>query len=484
MIKSVVLKRLIGLALISGLALACTNENSDLYVPKVKEKLTDGTVTDTAKAIVHEPNRDVDILFVIDQSASMAAIIKEVHENIDQFANQFTTDDKTSVNFRIGITTAWDSKHFEQKLPSQWIENKQEFFANSEIWPNLNFDLKQGRLKALKIDGEVNHEVSPYITAETPNLYETLRETLKVDAEIYKYEVTQNQDHLRNVFQLTQSAPFLKNTAGQSIYGPSPENEEFFTTLRKMVSPENRRLRNNINKGFPNPNANQLAVFIITDADDDTRNRHNITPTQIHRDLVSFMGNDPSKVVVYGAVYESGRDNCQVRKLDEAGNFEIEPEYTGGHPGIDGVKNPNYVNGQVTYKITNKKRDPGLNGSYNAPKKIEELVRLSGGQVKSICSSDFGGELASVGFNIREKTLEQKDIRIDLKAAFDLDTISVFYGDQEIGFDSQNGWSLEQNPNSDTVIVISKDAYAFEEDKQFKINFNKLTTKNIKKDEF
>ena len=92
--------------------------------------------------------------------------------------------------------------------------------------------------------------------------------------------------------------------------------------------------------------------------------------------------------------------------------------------------------------------------------------------------------MASVGFNIREKTLEQKDIRIDLKAAFDLDSISVFYGEQKIAFDNENGWSLEQNPNSDTVIVISKDAYVFEENKKFQINFNKLTTKNIEKEEF
>ena len=169
MIKSAVLKRLLGLALISGLALACTNENNDLYIPKAKEKLTSGSATDTAKAVVIEPNRDVDILFIIDQSASMAAIIKEVHENIDQFANQFTTDDQTKVNFRIGITTAWDSNHFEQRLPTQWIENKGEFSANSHLWPNLNFDLKQGRLKPLKIEGEENKAIAPYLTADTPD---------------------------------------------------------------------------------------------------------------------------------------------------------------------------------------------------------------------------------------------------------------------------------------------------------------------------
>lgn len=485
------INKFISLALISILGLACTNKNRNLFVPeepKLAEKVTTGSATDHGQIIVHEPNRDVDILFIIDQSASMAAIIKEVHENIDRFVNEFTSDDKNKVNFRIGVTTAWDSEHFEKKLPQQWLTNKNEYSQNSDIWPNLNYKLKQGKLQPNKFNGKTILQAPPYITAKTPNLVETLRETLKVNAEIYKYELDNDQNELRNVYELTQNSPFLKNSAGQSLYGPSPENEEFFTTIRQMIDPNNIKLRERINQGFPSPNANQLAVFIITDADDDTRNRHNISAQDIYEELKSFMGNDASKLAVYGALYESGRSHCQVRKLNKNGEFETEPEFLtsndptfiGGPPGIDRIKNPKFVDGEISYKYSHKKRDPGLKGSYNAPEKIEELVKMSGGQIKSICSTDFGAELAAVGFNIREKTLEQKDILIDLKAAYDLNTIKVLYGGQEIPYSTKKGWSIDILSKTSTKINISKDAYIYDENKKFEVYFDKMTDTNIR----
>jgi len=57
-------------------------------------------------------NQKVDILFVIDNSASMRQVQTNVARNIEQFVNQFSQNQ--SIDFHIGVTTNWD--HYTEKF--------------------------------------------------------------------------------------------------------------------------------------------------------------------------------------------------------------------------------------------------------------------------------------------------------------------------------------------------------------------------------
>ncbi len=485
------IKSILSLLLISVLFTACKPENRDKYTtPEEASKLT---AQGEGQVVVHEPNHNVDIIFIIDPSSSMASIIKEVHANIDLFAAEFIDENNVDVHFRIGVVTAWDSKHFAYL--KQQDSNKR--FHRKANWPNLDFQLIKGELKPVIVNGRVRTDLPSYVSWNMTNdmneLYDTLKNTLKVQAEIHQYEYLPNSDgQLRNVYQLHQFTsdeslkkqgrefvkytPYSTNNTPEKeriLYGPSPNNEEFFTVIEHMLKEETIAKNN----GFPSNKANQLAVFVITDSEDDLHNVHNISAEQMHTKLVKFMNNDPEKVVVHGALYESDRDECFVRALDQNGHFILEPEYINGHKGIDGDKNPKYVDGEDTYKMVRKNRDPGIkvNGERkNKPTKIEELINLSGGQINSICSDDFGSDLASVGLSIRERTLEQKQVSIRINTAYDSDTLKVYYGSPNDEVEVNFNFS----PESYTQIIIPKDAYVYEQGKKFRVEFDGLTDSN------
>ncbi len=537
------------LFLMTASIISCSTRSNDLFTPPVEIK--SGTTTESAKITVQEPNRDVDILFVIDQSASMASIIKEVHANIDQFVKAFTEDEIHRIKFRIGVITAWDTLHFEKTLRLQYKNNLRPPTLGLSERPNLNFDLQQGRLHPLITEKSSTKSLPPYISYNTfrsnDQLIQTLRNTLKVDAEIYRYEID-NNGQLRNVYELTQNyanalMSDTQDAQGNPIplFGPSPENEEFFGPIYKMTSNQGGSLYNSVNQRFPNPKASQLAVFIITDAEDDVRQRTSIlvqengvekkvalTPEALYQHLVNFMGNDSSKVAIYGALFESGRDQCQVRALDNKGQFIIDPHYIEGFVAANGVA-PNIEDTPFeSFVFTNKKRDPGLSGDYRAPKKIERLITLSelmpltdaqlieilsdlnqtiglqtqqmtrqqlvnqvinsgykSKNIKSICSDDFGAELANVGFRIKERVLQQENVTIDLKDVYDINSLQVYYGHPEQGgtlipHSTENGWSFVTQFGISSLIEVNHKAYTYQKDLQFHVFYNRLSFINQK----
>ena len=104
------IKSLLSLTLISLIIVACSPESRDKYTKP--EQGIGLAAFASGKVIPHKQNRNVEVVFVIDPSSSMASIIKEVHDNFDQFAKQFLEDKNSIVHFRIGVVTAWDAVHF------------------------------------------------------------------------------------------------------------------------------------------------------------------------------------------------------------------------------------------------------------------------------------------------------------------------------------------------------------------------------------
>jgi len=129
------------------------------------------TIEDTGFDLSYNPK--VDILFVIDNSASMKQVQTNVARNIDQFINKFSSN--TSLDFQIGVTTNWD--HYTEKFQQAHSEGVGALRPISELDRRFlkkgDADLVQKLRQALQVgvlelkDGGPEHEAffSPVIGA-------------------------------------------------------------------------------------------------------------------------------------------------------------------------------------------------------------------------------------------------------------------------------------------------------------------------------
>lgn len=187
-------------------------------------KVTDGLDT--------EFNNQVDVLFVIDNSASMRDEQETLSQNIDVFVNALA---RTNLDYHIGILTVGD---------------------RARIKPGTKNYYPTGRLRPLKAPGDagvsIENPATPrmractttdviakngfegtapgFVTPQTPNQLAVLKESLKVGV--------------------------------QCLPDGGPEHEELFYPVLAALEPS---MRNGPNKGFYRDGAH-LAVIIVSDA--------------------------------------------------------------------------------------------------------------------------------------------------------------------------------------------------------------------------
>jgi hypothetical protein len=119
------MKKILLLALYFGLSVSCqapsSTHQAQRELPDIKPEVPqyEQPVIQKANWVTLEEsgfdssyNPKVDILFVIDNSASMKQVQTNVARNIDQFINQFSQNE--SIDFQIGVTTNWD--HYTEKF--------------------------------------------------------------------------------------------------------------------------------------------------------------------------------------------------------------------------------------------------------------------------------------------------------------------------------------------------------------------------------
>lgn len=208
------------------------------------------TMQATKDSIAENPK--VNILFVVDNSGSMKGYQQKLSENIEQFANMFFRHSR--LNYRIGVVPVYDSRYL----------NDDKVYASGKRKMNPLGELV--KLKGLP-EGEQTTEV--YITRDTPNPKEVLKQTVLLGTQ----------------------------------WGP--EAEESFSPVIAIM---NHEINQEKNQNFYDPDA-YLAVIFLTDADDVSPN---LSAEDFYNQLIAQKNGERSKILIAAAIPDPAKhgSNC------------------------------------------------------------------------------------------------------------------------------------------------------------------------------
>lgn len=273
--------KLLAAGLFVATALGCQAKNADLTAPpevvnNVQEKGGEINVAFNPK---------VDILFVIDDSMSMDGEQKALSANIDSFVNAFAKFEL--IDFHIGVTRVTDLNPNTVKTRAAGAQICAKSTTGRAQIDGFNMDCKlvtaqnptRGELVALRnIDPKTNQLVeypdARFITRQTPDFMNVLRNTLKVGTRYIQY-------------------------------GGS-EHEEIFHPLVGVFS---NSAAQKTNKGFFRPDAAVLAVFILTDADDAQNAKPSLSAQETAALLKSLKSK--GKLLTFGGLSLGSAQGCE-----------------------------------------------------------------------------------------------------------------------------------------------------------------------------
>ncbi|HAG91170.1 MAG TPA: hypothetical protein DCL41_04830 [Bdellovibrionales bacterium] len=295
----------------------------------------------------------VDILFVIDNSASMEVHQANLRRNIKKFVDAIA---KTKIiDFHIGVTTVFDSSRYGSEV-KKTCGGKQNYLENGELSP---------------LKGVGPSENGIHFVTRREGYADVLEKTLNVGI-----------------------ADFHNASSGGSACSTGPEVEEVFSPILESFNEANQNVRN---KDFWRKGSLKV-VMIVTDAEDSTKD---MTPQLVYEELYRLSESTPEnqKFHIYAVAPPVG---APVKNI-------------GGRGG--------YVNGNSKCRLDFGFEKLQANGSKAWPTtvpyhNIKSLVDMAGGDLLSICDSNYGAKLAAVGEKIRVATL--KEIVFELKALPDV----------------------------------------------------------------
>ena len=126
---------------------ACRSDNPGLTSrPKVEEPVLRPTAVQTGEREVAEYDPRVDILFIIDNSKSMANHQTNLSNNIPKFVAAFK--EIKSIDFHIGVTTVWDSARYERVdgrppiVPPMCADGRVNWLPKGTLIPMIGADKK------------------------------------------------------------------------------------------------------------------------------------------------------------------------------------------------------------------------------------------------------------------------------------------------------------------------------------------------------
>ena len=218
----------------------------DLQSPPVHQPLVSAEAAESAEAT--DPK--VNILFVVDNSGSMAPYQEKLAQNIEKFAETFF--ESSRIDYRIGVVPVYDSRYLNDKTVYQSGVRKMN---------------PLGELVSLK--GESARVDDLYITRDTPNKVEVLKKTVQIGTQ----------------------------------WGP--EAEESFSPVVAILDPQTNIEKN---QGFYQEEA-YLAVIFLTDADDVTPG---LSPDQFYSLLVGAKKGQRNKILLAAAIpnRNNSSQNC------------------------------------------------------------------------------------------------------------------------------------------------------------------------------
>ncbi|HVK61170.1 MAG TPA: hypothetical protein VM432_06450 [Bdellovibrionales bacterium] len=256
-----------------GIALAvfatgCAQPTNPRQMPKANTFGTAKAKTMVQKTEILVPKAD--ILFVIDDSESMATHQETLKANIDRFVSGFGQNHQ--LDFQIGVVSVFDSKRYGSVVT--------EFYPKGKLRPLL--DASRNPLKG-----------ASFVT-RAEGFVEVLGETLKIG-------VTPR-------FKKDEKGNILRDAKRNKIDGGGPEYEEIFSPMLAAVDGRN--------PGFIRPDAH-LAVIIITDAEDSTPE---MDPSDAYTELLKAKGGNSEMVSTYGILALKG---CEADPgIKDAGQVE------------------------------------------------------------------------------------------------------------------------------------------------------------------
>jgi hypothetical protein len=203
----------------------------------------------------------VNILFVVDNSGSMAAYQELLSKNIQQFANRFFRNQR--IDYRIGVVPIFDERYLHSdQLNSAGQRRKMNPLG--ELVP----------LKGLPEGSTPDGSTPRFITRETPNAEAVLSQTVLLGAEKW-----------------------------------GPEAEESF---RPVLAIFDEKRNASINGGFYQKEAHLMIVF-LTDADDVGL----LSGEQFYQSLLEEKSGDASKILIATAFPDPRSTTCPQNSSSE-----------------------------------------------------------------------------------------------------------------------------------------------------------------------
>jgi len=213
-----------------------------------------------------------EIVFVIDDSASMKDHITRVSENINQFVDTFSRNNP--LEYHLAVTSVYDFRRFTKAEYQEKYANDPKFFDLAQFHP-----VKKSETEVI--------ENKFFISSQDDDLNNLLKNTLKID-----------------IHEL--------GTGG--TVGMGPENEELFSPVAeiygvgaKHASPKAMKTHAGFSMG---PDSYKI-IFFVTDANDASL----ISASELYGNLIASSNGDSSKVLAFGAIIPKG-ENC---KADPSG---------------------------------------------------------------------------------------------------------------------------------------------------------------------
>ncbi|MGZ3797760.1 MAG: hypothetical protein ACXVB1_15425 [Pseudobdellovibrionaceae bacterium] len=242
-----------------------------------------------------------------------------------------------------------------------------------------------------------------------------------------------------------------------------PEKEEFFSPLLAALQ---KSSNGGPNDGFFRPDAHLVAIF-LTDADDSSAD---LTSDEVDRRLMDFKGGRRDKISVYGVLVNAD-DKDEYKDWD----LRIHPKY---HPEcFNMTKKTPTRNGRCTKGFGPDRLEQLIvtanQGSGLSPKEIRQKY------IMSIISKNFGSDLATIGSDIKIKTMakeiflsqipvinEHQQVQVRVRYGTP-DELAAGHG-QLIPQSPKGGWLY--NPEKNSVRLSGDINYQYKEGARFAVD--------------
>lgn len=410
---------LIAGALIAGALLTGCSPQSDYgaYNPEPMFKVEDKF---EYKRELETPQ--LDLVFIMDNSKSMHTHLTNLSQNIEKFLGQFNTE---NLDLRVGVVTVFDATRYREYASKEDPQRLEDARAYNEAYSeaarafmgshdNLSDMDLAFEMYLLSDEGPYRLDYR-YAYFEDQGLLNTVLPVgVMRPVRTGPYAVDTGRSFLSNRDSdfvaalkdtLLVTSDFHREAAGKNQGWAAlgaPVIEEVFSVVQGITDPQ----VNKQNQSFLRENSH-LAVVIVTDAEDSS----GLDPDTAARALLNFKGKS-SKLSVYGvlSILSEGVGECET------------DAYVVAEGGIEPVR----------------------------PRRIEEFIRKLNGSTYSLCSADFGSELATIGSDLVRKVFEQND--------FELNHVPTSIYDIQVFVDNQpvDSWIYNNNRHSISLKAIAQ----------------------------